>query len=91
MAKTQAFTKLSPAEATAEVTAALAAIGVAGCNVSSSPQEIGRQRKNYLTTVATKVPGAAADTALTALRSLPDVCGGGTMGRGTVYVCRRLS
>jgi hypothetical protein len=89
MPKTQTFTSLSPAEATAEVTAALTAMNIAGCSVSSSPQEIGRQRKMYLTTVVSKVP-ETADT-LAALRAtLPDVCGSGTMGRGVLYVSRRL-
>jgi len=88
MAKTQTFTKLSPAEATAEVTAALAAMGITGCSVSSSVLQIGRQRKVYLTTVASKLPAPGAT--LAALGALPDVCNSGTMGRGTVYVTRRL-
>ena len=87
MAKTQTFTKLSPSEATAEVTAALTAAGFAAKSVTSSPQEIGRQRKMYLTTVATGLE--AASCALALLRELQDVCYSGTMGRGTVYVCRR--
>lgn len=90
MPKTQTFTKLSPSEATAEVTAALAGTGITGCTVSSSPQEIGRQRKMFLTTVASKVPEGAEGRALATLCTLPDVCSSGTMGRGTVYVYRRL-
>ena len=91
MAKTQTFTKLSPAEATAEVASALTAAGFAARSVTSSPQMIGRQRKMYLTTVATGLDGQAAPGTLALLRELPDVCYSGTMGRGTVYVCRRLA
>jgi uncharacterized membrane protein (DUF4010 family) len=89
MPKTQTFTSLSPAEATAEVTAALTAMNIAGCSVSSSTQEIGRQRKMYLTTVVSKL-GTSAGAALAVLSDLPDVCGSGTMGRGVLYVSRRL-
>ena len=89
MAKTQTFTKLSPAEATAEVAGALTAAGLNAKSVTSSPQMIGRQRKMYLTTVATGLD--AAPGALALLRELPDVCYSGIMGRGTAYVCRRLA
>ena len=51
MAKTETFTKLTPAESTAEVTAALTAAGIAGCSVSSSGMMLGRQRRYYLATV----------------------------------------
>lgn len=87
MAKAQRFTKLSPGEATSEAADALAAAGLAGFRVSSSPAEVGRQRKVFLLTVAS---GGEASRALAVLRDLPDVTSAGTMGRGTAYIYRRL-
>jgi len=86
MAKTQTITKLSPSGATAEVAAALTAAGLVG-NVSSSPVELGRQRKTYLSTI---VSGTDADRALTVMRDLPDVCSAHVIDRSTAYIYRRL-
>ena len=90
MAKTQTFTKLSPSEATAEVTAALNAAGFDDLIVSSSPLVVGRQDKVFLATVASKLPEQSTDEALAILRDLPDVCTADTMGRGVVFIYRRL-
>jgi len=89
MTKTQTITTLSPSGATAEVTAALAAVGLTGLSVSSSPQMIGRQGKVFLSTVVSKMAGQE-DAALAAIRDLPDVCTAGAMGCGTVYIYRRM-
>lgn len=91
MAKTVTFTKLTPAESTAEVTAALAAAGIAGCTVSSSGAELGRQRKHYLATCVSRLPKASRGAALAALRNLPDVCSAVEFGSGSVMIYRRLS
>lgn len=91
VAKTVTFTKLTPAESTAEVTAALAAAGIAGCSVSSSGAELGRQRKHYLATVVSRLPETVKGKALAALRGLPDVCSAVEAGRNTVCIYRRLS
>lgn len=91
MAKTVTFTKLTPAESTAEVTAALTAAGITGCSVTSSGAELGRQRKHYLATVASRLPETSKGTALAALRNLPDVCSAVEFGRNSVMIYRRLS
>lgn len=90
MTKRETFTQLSPSESTAEVTAVLAAAGFTLRSVSSNVTEVGRQRKNYLTTVVNGLERREG-TALALLRSLPDVCSANTMGRGTVYIYRRFS
>lgn len=87
MATVQRITKLSPGEATSEAAAALAAAGLAGLRVSTSPQEIGRQRKVFLVTIAS---GGEAQAAAAVMRNLPDVTSSGTMGRSTAYIYRRL-
>jgi hypothetical protein len=90
MTRTQTFTRLSPPEATAEVTAALTAEGFTLRSVSSGVGEVGLQRKNYLMTVVNGLEQREG-AALALLRNLPDVCSSGTMGRGTVYIYRRFS
>jgi hypothetical protein len=91
MAKTETFTKLTAAESTAEVAAALTVAGITGCSVSSSGMELGRQRKYYLATVASRLPETSKGAALAALRNLPDVCSAVESGRNTVCIYRRLS
>lgn len=91
MAKTVTFTKLTTAESTAEVTGALAAVGIVDCSVSSSGTMLGLQRKYYLATVASRLPETSKAAALTALRSLPDVCSAVEFGRNAVCIYRRLS
>jgi len=88
MATTQRITKLSPYEATTEAADALAAANLAGFRISSSPQQVGRQGRVVLMTVASR-HGDAQD-ALTVLRDLPDVTTSGTMGRSTAFIYRRL-
>ena len=77
----------SPYEATAEAASALAAANLAGFRISSSPQQIGRQGKVFLVTIAS---GSDPQAALAVLRNLPDVTTSGTMGRSTAYIYRRL-
>jgi hypothetical protein len=84
---TQRITKLSPYEATTEAAGALAAANLAGFRISTSPQQVGRQGKVVLMTVAS---GSDAQAALSVLRNLPDVTSSGTMGRSTAYIYRRL-
>jgi len=86
MTTTQTITKLSPSESTAEVLAALTAAGLGG-NVSSSPVELGRQRKTYLSTI---ISGTDADRALAVIQNLPDVCSAHVIDRSTAYIYRRL-
>jgi hypothetical protein len=87
MTTTQTITKLSPSESTAEVLAALTAAGLVG-NVSSSPVELGRQRKMYLATVVSRTD---ADRALIVMRDLPDVCSAYVIDRSAAYIYRRLT
>jgi hypothetical protein len=90
MTKTQTFTKLSPAEATAEAAAALAAGGLDGLTVSSSPQIVGRQRKVFLATVVSSIPERSEAAVLAILTDLPGVSNAGTIGRSTAYIYRRM-
>lgn len=90
MTRTQTFTKLSPSEATAEVTAALTAAGFTLRSVSSGVGEVGRQRKNYLMTIVNGLEQRESE-ALAILRDLPDVSYSGIRGRGTVHISRRHS
>jgi len=84
--KTQTLTSLTPAESTAEVLAALTAAGLGG-KVSSSPVELGRQRKTYLCTIVSRTD---ADRALVVMRDLPDVCSANIIDPSTAYIYRRL-